>query len=196
MSESDTPIEKVPPGKMIASGLPPETWSSSSLVSARIFKCCVIVAPRGCWVASSHMNACTRDLVAPGAAVCDLRHRLCAGSHSDRVSARFLGGPLGQHAARGQNASATVSVPSSTVSCVCNTFARPQLVSLAVIRRPGADCFVVVRKRVSVDGAKGAGNRHGIGVNRQREESDVQWNAAAFARWHEPDDARVSSPVL
>jgi hypothetical protein len=24
---------------------------------------------------------------------------------------------------------------------------------------------------------------------------DIQWKAAAFARWHEPDDARVSSPV-
>src|SRR4030088_3371546 len=24
----------------------------------------------------------------------------------------------------------------------------------------------------------------------------VQWKAAAFARWHEPDDARVSSPVV
>jgi hypothetical protein len=33
-------------------------------------------------------------------------------------------------------------------------------------------------------------------VNRQREEPDVQWKAAAFARWYEPDDARVSSPVL
>jgi hypothetical protein len=30
----------------------------------------------------------------------------------------------------------------------------------------------------------------------KREEPDVQWKAAAFARWHEPDDARVSSPVL
>jgi hypothetical protein len=33
-------------------------------------------------------------------------------------------------------------------------------------------------------------------VNRQREEPDVQWRAAAFERWHEPDDARVSSPDL
>src|SRR6516165_3229095 len=33
-------------------------------------------------------------------------------------------------------------------------------------------------------------------VNRQREEPDVQWKAAAFVRWHEPDDARVSSPDL
>jgi hypothetical protein len=33
-------------------------------------------------------------------------------------------------------------------------------------------------------------------VNRQREEPDNQWKAAAFARWHEPDDARVSRPDL
>ena len=33
-------------------------------------------------------------------------------------------------------------------------------------------------------------------VNRQREEPDIQWKAAAFVRWHEPDDARVSSPDL
>src|SRR5260370_34230369 len=35
-----------------------------------------------------------------------------------------------------------------------------------------------------------------LGSTGQREEPDVQWKAAAFARWHEPDDARVSSPVL
>src|SRR5580692_10326631 len=34
--------------------------------------------------------------------------------------------------------------------------------------------------------------RHLARVNRQREEPDVQWKAAAFVRWHEPDDARVS----
>jgi len=28
----------------------------------------------------------------------------------------------------------------------------------------------------------------------RREEPFVQWKAAAFARWHEPDEARVSSP--
>jgi putative ABC transport system substrate-binding protein len=33
-------------------------------------------------------------------------------------------------------------------------------------------------------------------VNRQREEPDIQWKAAAFVRWHEPYDARVSSLVL
>ena len=30
----------------------------------------------------------------------------------------------------------------------------------------------------------------------RREEPFVQWKAAAFVRWHEPDDARVSSPDL
>ena len=33
-------------------------------------------------------------------------------------------------------------------------------------------------------------------VNRQWEEPEVRRKAAAFARWHEPDDARVSSPDL
>src|SRR6266849_7631239 len=32
--------------------------------------------------------------------------------------------------------------------------------------------------------------------NRHREEPEVQWKAAAFGRWHEPDDARVPSPDL
>jgi hypothetical protein len=60
----------------------------------------------------------------------------------------------------------------------------------------GADCFEVAVKRGNARGAKGAGHRHLAQVNRQREEPDVQWNAAAFVRWHEPDDARVSSPDL
>ena len=42
----------------------------------------------------------------------------------------------------------------------------------------------------------GAGHRHLAWVNRQREEPEVQRKAAAFNRWHEPDDARVSSPDL
>ena len=33
-------------------------------------------------------------------------------------------------------------------------------------------------------------------ANRQRDEPEVQRKAAAFDRWHEPDDARVSSPDL
>ena len=35
-----------------------------------------------------------------------------------------------------------------------------------------------------------------VGQLVRREEPFVQWKAAAFARWHEPDDARVSSPDL
>src|SRR6516225_4600901 len=33
-------------------------------------------------------------------------------------------------------------------------------------------------------------------VNRQREEPDVQWKAAAFVRWHEPDKSRGFRPAL
>jgi len=35
-----------------------------------------------------------------------------------------------------------------------------------------------------------------LGQPVRREEPFVQRKAAAFARWHEPDDARVSSPDL
>jgi hypothetical protein len=35
-----------------------------------------------------------------------------------------------------------------------------------------------------------------VSGDRQREEPDAQWKAAALVRWHEPDDARVSSPDL
>ena len=35
-----------------------------------------------------------------------------------------------------------------------------------------------------------------LGQPVRREEPFVQRKAAAFARWHEPDDARVSRPVL
>jgi hypothetical protein len=35
-----------------------------------------------------------------------------------------------------------------------------------------------------------------VGQLVRREEPFVQWKAAAFVRWHEPDDARVSSPDL
>ena len=62
--------------------------------------------------------------------------------------------------------------------------------------RRGADCPGVVLKRGNARGAKGAGHRHLARVNRRREEPDVQWKAAAFVWWHEPDDARVSSPDL
>ena len=64
------------------------------------------------------------------------------------------------------------------------------------MRHLGADCSVVASKRGNARGAKGAGHRHLTRVNRQREEPGAQWKAAAFARWHEPDDTRASSPVL
>src|ERR1700738_3062411 len=48
-------------------------------------------------------------------------------------------------------------------------------------------------KRGNARGAKGAGHRHLARVNRQREEPDVQWKAAAFVRWNEPYDA--SGPI-
>ena len=35
-----------------------------------------------------------------------------------------------------------------------------------------------------------------VGQLVRREEPFVQWEAAAFVRWHEPDDARVSCPDL
>ena len=64
-------------------------------------------------------------------------------------------------------------------------------------RRLGADCSVVVGKRGNARGAKGAGHRHRVWVNRVVPGgTHIQWKAAAFSRWHEPDDARVSSPDL
>jgi hypothetical protein len=72
------------------------------------------------------------------------------------------------------------------------TITRPKV----PMRRTGADCSVVVMKRGNARGAKGAGHRTLDRVNRQREEPDNQWKAAAFARWHEPDDARGSRPDL
>ena len=66
----------------------------------------------------------------------------------------------------------------------------------STVRRLGADCFAVVMKRGNARGAKGAGHRHLARVNRQREEPDVQWKAAAFVRWHEPDKSRGLRPVL
>jgi len=52
----------------------------------------------------------------------------------------------------------------------------------AAMRRLGADCFVVAMKRGNARGAKGVGHRHWDRVNRQREEPDNQWKAAAFVR--------------
>jgi hypothetical protein len=45
-------------------------------------------------------------------------------------------------------------------------------------------------------GAKGAGHRRWDLVNRKRDEPDTRCKAVVFMRWHEPDDARGSSPDL
>src|SRR6516165_6204651 len=44
--------------------------------------------------------------------------------------------------------------------------------------------------------SEGSGSSPWPRANRQREEPNVQWKAAAFGRWHEPDELRGSSPVL
>ena len=64
------------------------------------------------------------------------------------------------------------------------------------MRRRGADCSVLVMKRGNARGAKGAGHRLEIGSTGNGRNPIFNWKAAAFARWHEPDDARVSSPDL
>src|ERR1700730_15477274 len=80
---------------------------------------------------------------------------------------------------------------------LCRPTANETLVShcrVVGIELRGRDCFFVAFKRGNARGAKGAGHRHLARVNRQREEPDVQWKAAAFARGLEPYAGRVSSP--
>src|ERR1039458_2050426 len=60
----------------------------------------------------------------------------------------------------------------------------------------GADCSVVATKRLQWSWSEGGGPSTMNRANWQREEPEVQRKAAAFNRWHEPDDARVSSPDL
>ena len=64
------------------------------------------------------------------------------------------------------------------------------------MHRSGSDCSIVVMKRGNARGAKGAGHRLEIGSTGNGRNPIFNWKAAAFARWHEPDDARVSSPDL
>src|SRR5258708_39560861 len=73
-------------------------------------------------------------------------------------------------------------------------FVRRTEASARAIERASSDPTVM--KRGNARGAKGAGHRHCDRDNRQREEPDFKWKAAAFARWHEPDDVRMSSPDL
>jgi hypothetical protein len=64
------------------------------------------------------------------------------------------------------------------------------------MHRSGSDCSIVVMKRGNARGAKGAGHRHWVRVNQQREEPDVQWKAAVFVRWREPDKSKGLRSVL
>jgi hypothetical protein len=58
-----------------------------------------------------------------------------------------------------------------------------------------ADCLVVVLKRavIAVE-RRGQVTAVDMGQPVRWDEPLVQRKAAAFVRWHEPDDARVSSP--
>jgi len=64
--------------------------------------------------------------------------------------------------------------------------------------QPGADCSVVVTKRGNARGARGAGHLHRDRKG-QRATGRTRWfrlKAAAFNRWHEPDESRDSCPDL
>ena len=63
-------------------------------------------------------------------------------------------------------------------------------------RRPGADGFVVARKRGKARGAKGAGHRVESGSTGNRRNPIVSTEGGSLPRWHEPDDARASRPVV
>jgi hypothetical protein len=60
----------------------------------------------------------------------------------------------------------------------------------------GADCFVVVMKWGNAHGAKGAGHRSCVRPTGNGRSPIMQRKGDAFLRWHEPEDARVSYPVL
>src|SRR6266478_197572 len=63
------------------------------------------------------------------------------------------------------------------------------------MRRRGADCLVVATKWGNAHGAKGGASSLSAGQLDQTGRSlQFQRKAAAFVRWHEPDDARVSRP--
>lgn len=66
------------------------------------------------------------------------------------------------------------------------------------IRGSGADCPVVAMKRSNARRAKGMGHsRHGQLGQPETGGTDRLWRrAAAFNRWHEPCDGRLSRTVL
>src|SRR5215469_11848133 len=62
------------------------------------------------------------------------------------------------------------------------------------MRRAGADCPVIARKRGNAVERRGQVTDVGSEPTGNRRSSNSRRKAAAFVRWHEPDDARVSSP--
>jgi hypothetical protein len=62
------------------------------------------------------------------------------------------------------------------------------------MRRAGSDCSIVAMKRGNARGAKGVGHRRWMESTGNRRNSIFWRKAAAFVRWHEPDESRGSSP--
>src|ERR1019366_2438859 len=58
------------------------------------------------------------------------------------------------------------------------------------------DVLILTERHPACRRREGGGPSTMNRANWQREEPEVQRKAAAFNRWHEPDDARVSSPDL
>src|SRR4029077_7621918 len=61
------------------------------------------------------------------------------------------------------------------------------------MRRRGADCLVVATKVLMGLERRRWVIAADVGQLVCREEPFLRWKTAAFVRWHEPDDARVSS---
>jgi hypothetical protein len=59
------------------------------------------------------------------------------------------------------------------------------------LRSGNRPCVMLVERRGRVIDIGSGQLRSG---NRPQEEPDEQWKAAAFARWHEPDESRGSRP--
>src|SRR6478609_9047969 len=81
----------------------------------------------------------------------------------------------------------------AALRCEAAPTARPKV----PMRRRGADCPVVVTKAgVMLVERRGQVIAVGSEPTGNRRSSNSRRKAAAFVRWHEPDDARVSSPDL
>ena len=91
-----------------------------------------------------------------------------------------------------------VAMPASAASHIRSQYLRTTLgLEGSHAGRKGAHVFSAVRQSIGLPVRVLCHELSLIWANWvHREEPFVQWKAAAFARWHEPDDARVSSPDL